>query len=230
MGESDARAGITGIPQRDGQLDNKRHVENSGGRHNARQRQNAASALSRGLEADALRKYGAIFAGQVSLYMYVDSQLVTGPLAAAGAAPPGVGAGDVPAQGHAGGASMGVRSFSYQFDDDLNAFRLPGFAAVELAVVQKLKGGLSARGSIENLLDHQYLTGLTPTPTIGSPRTTVSRRPYAGKTDSSATDLKRHLGPRIAGDLFYTETVGQRLLPHVARLFRWRRAWTYGVA
>jgi outer membrane receptor protein involved in Fe transport len=131
-----------------------------------RQRQNAASARSRGLEAEVRRSWRD-FRGQVS-YMYVDSQLVTGTWLPQ--VPRHQGSAQVMYQRKGTLASMGVRSFSYQFDDDLNAFRLPGFAAVELAVVQKLKGGLSARGSIENLLDHQYLTGLTPTPTIGSPR------------------------------------------------------------
>ncbi len=131
-----------------------------------RQRRNAASARSRGLEADVLHSWRN-FRGRVS-YMYVDSQLVTGPWLAQ--VPRHQGSAQVMYQRGGTLASMGVRSFSYQFDDDLNQFRLPGFAAVELAVVQRLKAGLSARASIENLLDHQYLTALTPTPTIGSPR------------------------------------------------------------
>jgi len=67
-------------------------------------------------------------------------------------------------------ASLGVRSYSYQFDDDLNQFRLPGFASVELAADQRLTKTLSARASIENVLDRQYYVGFTPTPTIGQPR------------------------------------------------------------
>ena len=131
-----------------------------------RQRQNAASALSRGLEADVRRSWRD-FRGQVS-YMYVDSQLVTGPWLQQ--VPRHQGSAQLMYQRGGTLASMGVRSYSYQFDDDLNQFRLPGYAAVELVVVRKLRGGLSARGSIENLLDRQYLTALTPTPTIGSPR------------------------------------------------------------
>jgi len=66
--------------------------------------------------------------------------------------------------------SAGVRSFSFQFDDDRNQFLLPGFATVEVYVQQHLVKSLSARLEFENLLDRQYLTAFSPTPTIGAPR------------------------------------------------------------
>ena len=67
--------------------------------------------------------------------------------------------------------SFGVRAYSYQFDDDLNQFRLPGYAALELAARQRV-AGISAGGqaAIDNLLDRQYYTAFTPTPNIGQPR------------------------------------------------------------
>jgi outer membrane cobalamin receptor len=66
--------------------------------------------------------------------------------------------------------SAGLRSTSAQFDDDLNQFRLPGFATAQLVVRQSLKHGVTASMEIENMLDREYLVGYTPTQTIGGPR------------------------------------------------------------
>ncbi len=131
-----------------------------------RQRQNAANALSRGMEAD-VRHTWRDFHGQLS-YLYVDSQLVTGPWLPQ--VPRHQGSAEILYQHKRTFASLSVRSYSYQFDDDLNQFRLPGFATVQLAVDQRLTKTLSARAAIENLFDRQYYTGFTPTPTIGEPR------------------------------------------------------------
>ncbi|MEP7366845.1 MAG: TonB-dependent receptor, partial [Acidobacteriota bacterium] len=94
-----------------------------------RQRQNIASALARGLELDLRQR---VFP-RVELegnYLYADSRVSTGlrtPQVAK----------------HYGSAqatyfanktllSAGVRTSAFQFDDDLNTFRLPGYAAVHL--------------------------------------------------------------------------------------------------
>jgi outer membrane receptor protein involved in Fe transport len=66
--------------------------------------------------------------------------------------------------------SFGVRAFGLQFDDDLNQYTLPGYAALQLAAQQKLTHNLYAQASIENLLDRQYLVAMTPTPNTGAPR------------------------------------------------------------
>jgi outer membrane receptor protein involved in Fe transport len=131
-----------------------------------RQRQNAANALSRGLEATLSRGWRD-FRGQAS-YLYVDSQLVTGPWLAQ--VPRHQGSAELAYLHRNTLASIGVRAFSYQFDDDLNQFRLPGFAALELAVQQRLTKNLSARAAIDNLLDRTYYVAFTPTPNVGSPR------------------------------------------------------------
>jgi outer membrane receptor protein involved in Fe transport len=57
-----------------------------------------------------------------------------------------------------------------QFEDDINLFRLPGFATVQFTLQQRLTRSLSAIAGFENLLDREYLTGFSPTPTIGAPR------------------------------------------------------------
>jgi len=66
--------------------------------------------------------------------------------------------------------SAGVRAFDYQFDDDLNQYRLPGYSTVEFVASQRLVKQLSAEASIENLVGKVFYTADTPTPNIGEPR------------------------------------------------------------
>ena len=66
--------------------------------------------------------------------------------------------------------SGGLRSFAAQFEDDLNVFRLPGYATVQLAMRHGLTTQVSAIASWENLLDRRFYTGFTPVPAIGAPR------------------------------------------------------------
>ncbi|MEP7367737.1 MAG: TonB-dependent receptor, partial [Acidobacteriota bacterium] len=55
-------------------------------------------------------------------------------------------------------------------DDDLNTFRLPGYAAVHLTLRQQVRPTISLQAVFENLLDREYLVGYTPVPAIGPPR------------------------------------------------------------
>ena len=77
---------------------------------------------------------------------------------------------------HQGSAQLVYRKggslacYAAQFEDDRNQFLLPGFATLQLAVQIRITKGFSALGAFENLLDREYLTGLSPTPTIGTPR------------------------------------------------------------
>ena len=93
-----------------------------------RQRENAAAAVSRGVEAD-LRGHYRHWTGQLE-YLFADSRYSTGPRIA-----------EVPRhQGSAliawqrGGtlASAALRSYAYQFDDDLNQYRLPGYTVLRV--------------------------------------------------------------------------------------------------
>ena len=142
-----------------------------------RERENAAQAVSEGAEAEYRRRFGN-WSAALS-YLYADAHYVTGYRIS-----------EVPRhQGsailayHHGGtlASAGLRAFDYQFDDDLNQFRLPGYATVEVAVVQRLRGPLSAEASVENALGHVYYTEFTPTPNTGSPRLWHVGLKWAGK-------------------------------------------------
>ena len=131
-----------------------------------RQRANAADAISRGAEAVFRHRYGP-WSADLS-YLFVDSRYTTGNRIAQ--VPKHQGSGEL-AYVHGGTlASAGLRSFDYQFDDDLNQFRLPGYTTVQLAARQRIAGGLSAELEIENALGRVYYTAFTPTPNIGEPR------------------------------------------------------------
>lgn len=131
-----------------------------------RQRRNAASALARGLQLELARRLGdfQFLAG----YLYSDSRLGTGTRIA-----------QVP-HNHATGeiifnrgrtlASIGVRGYSMQFDDDLNTFRLPGFTVFQATLRQQVTPSFAAVASLENALGRTYYTGFSPTPAVGTPR------------------------------------------------------------
>ncbi len=131
-----------------------------------RQRANAAAALSRGVETEFVERFHN-FTGELK-YLYVESRYVTGFRVAQ--IPKQQGTAQLTYQRHGTFASAGLRSYSYQFDDDLNAFRLPGFASVQSVVRQHLMRSLSAEVTLENALDRQFYTAFTPTPNIGAPR------------------------------------------------------------
>ncbi len=130
-----------------------------------RQRQNAVAALAKGFEATARRQFQD-FRAEAS-YLWVDSHYETGPRVPQ--VPKHQGSAELSWQYRGTLASAGIRTFAYQFEDDLNKFILPGFATVQLVVRQQLSHGLSASLAIENLLDREYVTGFSPTPTIGAP-------------------------------------------------------------
>jgi outer membrane cobalamin receptor len=131
-----------------------------------RQRRNAGSALTRGVEANFTQRWHDL---RLELaWLYSESRFSNGLLIP-----------QVPK--HAGNAMLlwvhgrtlvsgGLRSFAAQFEDDLNTFRLPGYATVQLAVRHGLTEQVSAIASWENLLDKRFYTGFTPVPAIGAPR------------------------------------------------------------
>ena len=131
-----------------------------------RQRANAAAALSRGVEAD-FRERLANFTGELQ-YLYVESRYVTGYRVSQ--IPKHQGTAQVTDLRGGTFASAGLHSYSYQFDDDLNVYRLPGYATVQGVLRQRLVSSLSAEVSLENALDREFYTAFTPTPNIGAPR------------------------------------------------------------
>jgi outer membrane receptor protein involved in Fe transport len=131
-----------------------------------RQRQNGVDSESRGIEVNVSRRWRD-WRGDAA-YLFVDSRYATGPRIPQVAK--NQGSAGVTFEHGGTLASASLRSFSSQFDDDLNQFRLPGFATVQFMARRRLARNFSASLEIENLLNRGYLTGYTPTPTIGGPR------------------------------------------------------------
>lgn len=131
-----------------------------------RQRQNAASALTRGVDVHARRSWRQWSAE--AGYLFTESRFGTRERIP-----------QVPR--HSGMAQLtwlrgstflsgGLRAFSFQFEDDRNTFLLPGFATFQISASQTLRAGFSAFVEAENLLDREYLAGFTPVPVVGAPR------------------------------------------------------------
>ncbi len=131
-----------------------------------RQRANAAAAVSRGVEAE-FRQRLRNFTGELK-YLFVESRYVTGFRVAQ--IPKHQGTAQLTYQREGTLASLGLRSYAYQFDDDLNAFRLPGYASAQFVIRQHLARALSVEMTLENALNRQFYTAFTPTPNIGAPR------------------------------------------------------------
>ena len=96
---------------------------------------------------------------------------------------PGDRAIDVPAPGGTL-ASVGLRSYSYQFDDDLNAFRLPGYASVQGVVRQHLVRSLSAEAHPGKRVQSPVLHGVHPHPEHRRPASLCASA-YAGTAAST---------------------------------------------
>jgi len=134
-----------------------------------RQRDNAQAALARGGEFTLRQRWGSNWNGELQ-YLFVDSRYANG------ARLPQVarnqGSAQLGYQRKGTLLSAGLRSYSSQFEDDLNSRtqRMGGFASVQLQARQKLWASIYATVAIENLLDRQYITGFTPAPQIGPPQ------------------------------------------------------------
>ena len=135
-----------------------------------RQRRNAAEARTRGVEASMNYRWRGLRAE--TAYLFADSRFQM---------PTRTRIPQVPR--HQGNAiltwisgngktllSGGVRSFGMQFEDDVNLFRLPGFATVQMSARQTLRGGLGAFVTIENMLNREFLVAFNPVPNVGAPR------------------------------------------------------------
>lgn len=131
-----------------------------------RQRENFPSALSRGFQTKFTQKWRnwALNSG----YMFVDARLSTGQRIPE--VPKQQGTAQLTYAGKSTLVTFGLGVFGLQFDDDLNQFLLPGYAALSLTAQQRLTKKLSAIASVQNLLDRTYLVALTPSPNTGEPR------------------------------------------------------------
>jgi outer membrane receptor protein involved in Fe transport len=131
-----------------------------------RQRQNAATAVSRGVEA-AFHRTWRNWTGDMA-YLFADSRYATG--LRVSQVPRHQGSAQLRYERQGTTISAELRATGPQFDDDLNRFRLPGYAALMLAARQRLTASLSAEAAVENALDRPYFTAFTPIPNTGQPR------------------------------------------------------------
>ena len=132
-----------------------------------RERENGPPAISRGIEAGVNRTWRQ-FQGQLS-YLFVDSHYD-----ASGLRIPEVaknqGSAELTYQRKDLILSASLRSYSSQFDDDVNHFLLPGFASLAAGGKERISKSVWAIAEMENMLNHEYYVALTPLPTIGAPR------------------------------------------------------------
>jgi outer membrane cobalamin receptor len=131
-----------------------------------RQRSNFPGGLSRGIETNLLHRW-THWSAQAG-YLFADARLATGQRIPQ--VPKQQGTAQLAYKAKSTLVSLGIRAFGLQFDDDLNRFKLPGYAALQFAAEQHLTNSLSAVIAIENLLDRTYLVALTPLPNTGQPR------------------------------------------------------------
>ncbi len=131
-----------------------------------RRRENFPTAFSRGIEVNAMRRWRRWTAE--AGYLYADARLATGQRIPQ--IPKQQGTAEITYTAKATLLSAGIRAFGLQFDDDLNQFKLPGYAALQFTAEQHLTKSLSAVAAIENLLDRTFLVALTPSPNTGEPR------------------------------------------------------------
>ena len=128
---------------------------------------NGPPAISRGIEASASRGWRS-FQSQLS-YLFVDSHYD-----ASGLRIPEVaknqGSAQVSYQKRDLSISASLRTYSSQFDDDLNHFLLPGFASIAANGRERLSKSVWMIAEMENILNHQYYVALTPLPNTGTPR------------------------------------------------------------
>ena len=131
-----------------------------------RQRTNLSDGVSRGVEASVLHRWTHWWAE--AGYLYADARLSSG--FRISQVPKQQGTAQLSFRAKQTTLSGGLRALGLQFDDDINRFLLPGFAALQFTAQQQLTESLSFTAAIDNLLDRSYLVALTPNPNTGAPR------------------------------------------------------------
>ncbi|MCS7025102.1 MAG: TonB-dependent receptor [Bryobacteraceae bacterium] len=131
-----------------------------------RQRRNAAAANSEGLEVEVRQRWRS-WSGEAS-YLFADSRFSTRERLPQ--IPKHQGSAQLIYARDRTTAAFGFRSFGMQFEDDRNAFRLPGFGVFHFTARQRLVRALSLQLAVENLFNREFLVGFSPTPNLGAPR------------------------------------------------------------
>ncbi len=141
-----------------------------------RQRQNAGSTRSAGLEIEA----GTVIHKNIDLsagYLFAASTVTAFPsnTALVGLRVPQVARHQFTFQARytPGKWTFSVqgRASSGQFDDDLNQFRLEPYGQLDLYVSRSLKGGFDLYVAVENVFNSRYSTARTPIRSVSAPTT-----------------------------------------------------------
>jgi outer membrane receptor protein involved in Fe transport len=139
-----------------------------------RQRRNLGLTRARGLEVDVEASLGA-FVRIAGGYLYADSRVVESEEPSL----PGKRVPQVPRHqatlqilGTFDRARVAVlgRYGAFQWEDDLNTLRLPGFTALDAQAAYALSPALEIFLAAENLTNRRVVTGRTPLATLGPPR------------------------------------------------------------
>jgi outer membrane receptor protein involved in Fe transport len=135
-----------------------------------RQRQNAGSSRSRGIELEGEMRFGRFRAS--GGYLFTDATLTSGRLAGRRLPQVARHQASVQLSGAAGGFEGAVMSrwASMQFDDDLNELPLEPFVVTDVFVSHALSRGIALTLSVENAFDQRIEAGATPVVTLGTPR------------------------------------------------------------
>jgi outer membrane receptor protein involved in Fe transport len=131
-----------------------------------RQRQNAAAALNRGIEAGWREQWRA-WSLELA-WLLADSRFSTSERVPQ--VPKNQGSATIAWSSKETSVAGGLRSSSLQFEDDRNQFVLPGFAVWHLTVRQRVGNWLGLECAFENAFNRSVLAGYSPTPMLASPR------------------------------------------------------------
>lgn len=131
-----------------------------------RQRQNAGSALNRGVEAGWRQQWRAWTLD--AAWLFADSRFSTGERVPQVAKNQGSAA---LAWARAGTLlAGGLRASSLQFEDDRNQFTLPGYVVWHLTARQRIARWTWFEFAMENAFNRDVLAGFSPAPMLASPR------------------------------------------------------------
>jgi outer membrane cobalamin receptor len=131
-----------------------------------RERENIGSALARGAEAKLARALGPV--RFEAAWLFADSRVSTGQRIPQVARQQGT----AQLLFHRGPTllAIGMRASGLQFEDDLNAYLLPGYAVFHCTARQALPRGFALDLQVENAFNRVVVAGYSPTPLVGTPR------------------------------------------------------------
>jgi outer membrane receptor protein involved in Fe transport len=131
-----------------------------------RQRQNAAAALNRGIEA-GWREHWRAWSLDLT-WLLADSRFSTSERVPQ--VPKNQGSATIAWTRDGTLVAGGLRSSSLQFEDDRNQFILPGYAVWHVTARQRIGTRFALDFAMENAFNRTVLAGYSPTPILASPR------------------------------------------------------------